>query len=111
WFNPEVSMNSRLERNPYRERDILTEIAGFLYSRNPHNQKYLTAHERIREASEQSRAVQVKLNARMEVVVQEGADLRRENLPVGSEVAAIIPDVLNNDHFRDIILAERHAEY
>ena len=46
----------------------------------------------------------------MEVVVQEGADLRRENLPVGSEVAAIIPDVLNNDHFRDIILAERHAE-
>ena len=46
----------------------------------------------------------------MEVVVQEGADLRRENLPVGSEVAAIIPDVLNNDYFRDIILVERHAE-
>ena len=46
----------------------------------------------------------------MEVVVQEGADLRRENLPVGSEVAAIIPDVLNNDYFHDIILVERHAE-
>ena len=29
---------------------------------------------------------------------------------MGSEVAAIIPDVLNNDHFRDIILVERHAE-
>ena len=46
----------------------------------------------------------------MEIVVQEGADLRRENLPVANEVTAIIPNVAENDRWRDIILAERRPE-
>ena len=106
FYDPETAANYRFDLNQSLTRDILTEITGFLHSENPHVQRYQTAQERIQEAAVHSRTVQVRLNPRMEVVVQEGADLRRENLPVANEVAAIIPNVAENDRWRDIIFYE-----
>ena len=43
----------------------------------------------------------------MRLVLEEGADRRRENLPTSDEVAVIIPDENGGPSCRDIILAER----
>jgi len=43
----------------------------------------------------------------MRLVLEEGADRRRENLPTSNEVAVIIPDENGDPNCRDIILAER----
>jgi hypothetical protein len=36
--------------------------------------------------------MKITLNPQMRLIVQEGADERRENLPVASEIAAVVPD-------------------
>ena len=43
----------------------------------------------------------------MRLVLEEGADRRRENLPTSDEVAVIIPDENGDPNHRDIVLAER----
>jgi hypothetical protein len=51
--------------------------------------------------------MRITLNAQTRLIVQEGADERRENLPVVSEVAAVIPDEYADRSYREIVLAER----
>ena len=43
----------------------------------------------------------------MRLVLEHGADRRRENLPTSDEVAVIIPDENGDPNYRDIVLAER----
>ena len=45
----------------------------------------------------------------MQLILEAGADRRRENLPTSDEVAVIIPDEYGDASFRDIVLAERYA--
>ena len=45
----------------------------------------------------------------MRLILEAGADRRRENLPTSNEVAVIIPDEYGDASFRDIVLAERRA--
>ena len=45
----------------------------------------------------------------MQLILEAGADCRRENLLTSDEVAVIIPDEYGNASFRDIVLAERYA--
>ena len=69
FYDPETAADYRYDLNQSLRRDILTEITGFLHSENPHVRRYRTAQERIQEAAVHSRAVQVRLNLRMEIVV------------------------------------------
>ena len=43
----------------------------------------------------------------MELVVENNADLRRENLPVADEIAVLIPNEYGEKCFRDIVLVDR----
>ena len=43
----------------------------------------------------------------MRLILEAGANRRRENLPTSNEVAVIIPDEHSNASFRDIMLMER----
>ena len=71
---------------------------------------YYTARERWAAAANAAGPVQVCISPRLEVVVREGADRRRANLPVADEVALLIPDEYAEASFRDVILAERTQE-
>jgi hypothetical protein len=51
--------------------------------------------------------MRITLNAQMRLIVKEGADERRVNRPVVSEVAAVIPDEYADRCYREIVLAER----
>lgn len=50
------------------------------------------------------------LNPQMKLVMETGADKRRENLPTSSEMAVIIPDEYGEPCFRDIVLATRNTD-
>lgn len=45
----------------------------------------------------------------MQLIVEAGADLRRENLPTADDIALLIPDEYGEASFRDIVLAERNG--
>jgi hypothetical protein len=45
----------------------------------------------------------------MRLIVESGADKRRENLPTSDEIAAVIPDELGDSGPRDLVLAFRNT--
>ena len=47
------------------------------------------------------------LNPQLRLVVERGADRRRENLPTADEVAIILPEEYGSEDFRDIVLTRR----
>jgi hypothetical protein len=51
--------------------------------------------------------LRIILNPRMRLIVKQGADRRRENLPTVSEVAVLIPDKVDDAGPRDLVLAAR----
>ena len=79
----------------------------FLYAYNPFVSRYFIAFERFRSSTD---AMRITLNPQMQLVVQEGADRRRENLPIADEVAVFIPEEYSESGFRDVVLAERGAD-
>jgi len=105
YFNdPETATNARHLHSDGLDRGILSELGLYLQDYNPFIEIYVTAQERFRELQGQGRII---LNPQMRLILEEGADRRRENLPTGNEVAAIIPDEREGGNFRDLVLAER----
>jgi hypothetical protein len=51
--------------------------------------------------------LRIILNPRMRLIVEKGADRRRENLSTTNEVTILIPDKLDNAGPRDLVLAVR----
>ena len=90
--------------NNLRDREFLIALHDFLETRNPFYRLYLTAKERLAQSNGPER---ILITPRMELVVEQGADLRRENLPVADEIAVLIPEEWGEKCFRDIVLAER----
>jgi hypothetical protein len=66
---------------------------------------YKTARERLQEQA--NGPLRIILNPRMRLIVKQGADRRRENLPTVSEVAVLIPDKVDDAGPRDLVLAAR----
>ena len=74
---------------------------------SPLIQLYLTAREWFAQLSEQEPNLRIILDPRLSLIVEFGADRRRENLPTANEVAMILPEEYGRRGFRDIVLAER----
>ena len=74
---------------------------------NPLIQLYLTARERFAEIGAAEDNCRFILNPQLRLVVERGADLRRENLPTADEVSMILPEKYGSEGFRDIVLARR----
>ena len=85
------------------DHSLITEITYMLHedARNPFIGIYRTAAAIFRERSTGT----VILNPQLRLVLEDGADRRRENLPVGDEIAVLIPDEVSEPSFRDILLA------
>ena len=85
------------------DRRFLADFARYLRQWNPHIRTYMTARERFLVSRDQERIV---LTPQLRLVVEYGADRRRENLPTVDEVVSLIP-YEEEAGPREIILAER----
>lgn len=88
----------------------LRELIDCLTVVNPFIHIYRTARERLAECQQDTEAVRILLNPQLCLIMESGADKRRENLPTSNEVALIIADEYNKAGCRDIVLARRSVE-
>ena len=57
---------------------------------NPHYRIFQTAREVLSETSN-SQSTRIVIMPRLQLIMEKGADRRRENLPVADEIALLIP--------------------
>ncbi|KAF5200697.1 hypothetical protein FRX31_009716 [Thalictrum thalictroides] len=82
---------------------------------NPFIEYYYTALESLnRSNSEQAEGREnlpqtVRLNPQYRLILEEGADRRRYNLPTAAEFALVIPDEVDSDN-RDVILFTKNTD-
>jgi hypothetical protein len=106
FYDAEYATNVRVDRHPVLDRSVLSELLQILTDHNPFVHLYKTAYERLAEpASSQFRLL---LNPQMRLIMESGADRRRENLPTSNEVAMILSDEFEGASRRDIVLAVRN---
>lgn len=65
------------------------QLLQLLTDHNPFITIYKTARERLTAATATNSPFRVILNPQMRLIVEKGADKRRENLPTSDEIAAI----------------------
>ena len=83
----------RVVRNPDTlQEPILQHLTEELLAINPFITIYKTAKERLDSVEDQEAELRIILNQQLKLVMEIGADKRRENLPTSNVVAIIIPD-------------------
>jgi hypothetical protein len=103
-LDAQAANNIRLGRYSNLKPQVLGELTDMLSDCNPFISLYRTARERLQDQPANSRLL---LNPQMRLVMESGADRRRENLPTANEVTAIIPYETEEATRRDIVLAHR----
>ena len=106
-YDPADAARARSARAPELDANLIRSLTDMLQQHNPLIQLYLTARERFAEISEAEDNCRLILNPQLRLVVERGADLRRENLPTADEVSMILPEEYGSEGFRDIVLARR----
>ena len=104
FYDPVYAAQLRSERNPELSDQLIRQLTDMLQEINPYISLYKTAAESLRIAAAADQPAQVVMTPQMQLVMQIGADRRRENLPTSEEVAVIIPDEYTQAGFRDIVL-------
>jgi hypothetical protein len=104
-----VARRSALDLAEGLDPTVLAAITNHLHEFNPHARTYLFARERVQALAAQGQPFRAILDRSMQLVVREGADMRRENLPTAREVAAIFdPNV--TEPYRELMLAYRDPQ-
>jgi len=106
-YDPVQAAEARSARVHALDATLIASITQMLQAASPFIQLNLTARERFAQLSEQEPNLRIILDPRLSLVVETGADMRRENLPTANEVAMILPEEYGKGGFRDIVLAER----
>ena len=99
FYDPAYATEARLRANTQLDGALLQGLLDMLREvSNPFIRLYLTARERLQQqhATGPSRVI---LNPQMRLVLEQGADRRRENMPTNDEVAAIIPNEYGDPRF------------
>ena len=107
FYDPAYATEARLRANTELDGSILRGLLNMLNDNNPYIRMYQTARERLQASQDTGEPSRVILNPQMRLVLEKGADRRRENLPTSDEVAVIIPDEHGDPSYRDIVLAQR----
>ncbi|KAH8144449.1 uncharacterized protein LAJ45_11579 [Morchella importuna] len=110
FYDPVYAAYLRQQEHPNLDLAILERLTNELNIVNPFISLYKTAKERLDAASQGDGNVRMLLNLQLRLVMEHGADKRRENLPTSNEVAAIIPDEYGDSGFRDIVLAHKNPD-
>ncbi|KAK3338129.1 hypothetical protein B0H65DRAFT_501820 [Neurospora tetraspora] len=90
--NTQVTADRRLQSYTDLDPTFVREFTQFLHHNNPYISMYNTAKERLEACIADVAQVELDPQMGMRLIVQDGADRRRENLPTVDEVAAVIPD-------------------
>jgi hypothetical protein len=106
-YDPADAARQRSGRALNLDANLILSLTLMLQESNPLIQLYLTAHERLAEIRGAEDNYRLILNPQLSLVVERGADLRRENLPTADEVSMILPEEYGREGFRDIVLAKR----
>lgn len=104
FYDPDYATDLRARSRPGLDRTILRDLHEMLADHNPFIAIHQTARERLRT---QEGSFRLLLNPQMRLVMQTGADRRRENLPMATELAGILPDEFTDESSRDVLLAVR----
>ena len=91
-YDPVQAAQARSARAPELDVSLIASLTEMLQNVSPYIQLYLTAKERFAQLSEQEPNLRIILNPQLSLVVESGADMRRENLPTADEVSMILPD-------------------
>ena len=105
-YDPAQAAQARSARAPELDMALIMSLTERLQNVSPFIQLYLTAKQRFAQLSEREPNLRIILNPQFILVVETGADMRRENLPTADEVSMILPDEYGRRGFHDIILAE-----
>jgi hypothetical protein len=106
FYDPAYATDIRANQYSHLDRTILLQLTEMLMDCNPFIRIYKTARERL---ATQQADFRILLNPQLRLVMEAGADRRRENLPTSDEVTAIIPDEFTDASRRDLVLAVREA--
>jgi len=106
-YDPGDAARARAARAPELDANLIRALTLMLEESNPLIQLDLTARERFAEIRAVEGNCRLILNTQLRLVVERGADLRRENLPTADEVSMILPEEYGSGGFRDIVLARR----
>lgn len=109
FFDPQLATDYRHRRNPTLNHRLLGLLDELLREKNRFYPVYLTAKERLDGAAASQEDTRIILNPQLRLIMEKGADRRRENLPTGNEVALLIPEEEDKPGGRDLILAHRPA--
>ncbi|POS82240.1 hypothetical protein EPUL_005446, partial [Erysiphe pulchra] len=94
---------------------IVEEISSIIQQVNPFVSYYHTALQSLQMSNVEQRQNQtgnerrVVLSPQYRLIMQEGTDRRRYNLPVAREFAIVIPDEVESDN-RDVVLLARNSD-
>ena len=105
-YDPQAALAARNSRNPNLDHVLMGELQDMLNANNPFVPLYKQAYQVMHESPAESQH-----NLQMTIVLEQGDDHRRYNLPTVDEVAAIIPGTGEEDvdHNRDIVLRYKHG--
>jgi hypothetical protein len=109
FHDPQTAAAIRHSLNDGLDHQIISQITEMLHEiRNPYIGLYKTAWERLRQSF--GNPIRILLNPQMRLIIETGADRRRENLPTANEVAAIIPDESDQAGEREVVIAKRNLD-
>jgi len=91
-YDPAYAAQERSRPASDLDPEIVSSLTLMLQEFNPMIQIYLTAKERLAELAQAEDNFCLILNPRLQLVVERGADLRRENLPTANQVSMILPE-------------------
>ena len=105
-YDDQAALAARNSRNPNLDPFLMEELQQMLIANNPFVPLYKQAYQIMQESPPE-----LQSNLQMSLVLQQGDDRRRYNLPTVDEIAAIIPGTGEEDvdHNRDIVLCYKHG--
>ena len=106
-YDPTLAIRARSTRAPELDASLIARLTQMLQTSCPLIQHYLTAKERFAALEAQEPNFRIILDPQLSLIVETGADLRRENLPTANEIAIILPEEYGSKGFRDLVLAQR----
>jgi hypothetical protein len=88
-YDPDKASRRRLTRNTEFSQSLLRELDVMIRQFNPHYRIFKTTREVLNETSN-SQLTRIIITSRLQLIIEHGADQRRENLPMANEVALLI---------------------
>ena len=103
-YDKEHELANHLNAFPSLDRSLLKELQDIMKDVNPYAQKYTHIGNVMKENLAEDRQLVLK-------ATRETVDLRRYNVPTGTDVAVIIPTERNDKSCRDVVIYKSPTQH